>query len=101
MPIYEFLCDKCGFSYAVLVGVTSEPDDLACPRCKSETPLRKVSRVARARSEDERLDEVGDRLERMGEPESYSEMRDTIRDVGSALDEDVSDEMKEMFEDEP
>lgn len=34
------------------------------------------------------------------EPESASEMRRMVRDVGKAMDEDVSDEMEEMLDDD-
>lgn len=57
-----------------------------------------VSRFARYRSEDDRVDEIADRLEAMGEPESPSEARELMKEVGRALDEDVSSEMEEMFE---
>ena len=77
-----------------------ESDAEFCTKCGGRKIVRVVSRVARGRSEDERLDEVGDRLERMGEPDSYSEVRDTLKDVGAALDDDVSEEMEAMFEDE-
>jgi len=42
--------------------------------------------------------EIADRLDSMDEPDSPAEMRSMMRDVGKALDEDVSDEMEEMFE---
>ncbi len=98
MPIYEYLCESCGSRVSLLIGVVAEEDVEACSRCGGRSLTRVVSRVSRLRTEDDRLDEVSDRLEMMGEPESYSELRDTLRDVGSAMDEDVSDEMEEMFE---
>ena len=100
MPIYEYICKDCGGRFALLIGVTMESDAEFCTKCGGRKIVRVVSRVARGRSEDERLDEVGDRLERMGEPDSYSEVRDTLKDVGAALDDDVSEEMEAMFEDE-
>lgn len=57
-----------------------------------------MSRFMRGRSEEDRLDEVADRLETMGEPDSGSEMREVVREMGKALDEDMGDEMEEMFE---
>lgn len=44
------------------------------------------------------MDEIADRLESMGEPDSPAEARELMKEVGRALDEDVSDEMEEMFE---
>ncbi len=44
------------------------------------------------------MDEMADRLESMGEPDSPREMRDVMKEMGKAMDEDVSDEMEELFE---
>lgn len=52
------------------------------------------------RDEDARIDEIADRLEAMGEPESPSAMRAMMREMGAALDEGIPDEMEEIFEDE-
>lgn len=69
-----------------------------CPKCNSTDAERLMSRFMRGRSEEDRLDEVADRLETMGEPDSGSEMREVVREMGKALDEDMGDEMEEMFE---
>ena len=34
----------------------------------------------------------------MGEPDSPAQMREMMREMGHAMDEDASDEMEEMFE---
>ena len=44
------------------------------------------------------MDEVADRLESMGDDASPSAVREQMREVGRALDEDSSDEFEEMFE---
>ena len=41
---------------------------------------------------------MADSLEVMGEPDSPSEMRRMMREMGKAMDEDASDEMEEVFE---
>jgi hypothetical protein len=41
---------------------------------------------------------LADRVERIGEPETYREMRREIREAGEALDDSAADEMEEMFE---
>lgn len=73
-------------------------DEEKCPSCGSQNTSKLVSRFARFRNEDDRIDELADRLETMGEPDSPSEMRSVMRELGKALDEDASDEMEEMFE---
>ncbi len=98
MPVFEYRCADCRKKFSALVGMTAEPDDSKCPNCGSLRTEKLVSRFARYRSEDDRMDEVADRLEAMGEPESTSEMRAAMREMGKAMDEDVSDEMEAMFE---
>lgn len=98
MPVYEYRCAACGRKFSALVGMTAQPDDERCPHCGSSDARRLVSRFARRRSEDDRLDELADRLETMGEPDSEREMRSLVKEMGKAMDEDLSDEMEEMFD---
>jgi putative FmdB family regulatory protein len=98
VPVYEYRCRDCKRKFQTLVGVVAAPDDTQCPHCGSLETSKLVSRFARARSEDDRIDEIADRLEGMGEPDSPSQMRHMMREMGKALDEDVSDEMEELFE---
>jgi putative FmdB family regulatory protein len=98
VPLYEFVCKKCSNRFTLLIGVVADDDDEACPVCGSESITRVPSRVQRARSEDERLDDLADRVDRLGEPETYREMRSTIREAGEALDDSAADEMEEMLE---
>jgi putative FmdB family regulatory protein len=98
MPVYEYRCGGCGKKVALLVGVTAEPDDETCPQCGSRELVKLVSRFRRGRSEDDRIDELSDRLESMGEPESGTEMRHLVREMGKAMDDDMADEMEELFE---
>jgi putative FmdB family regulatory protein len=98
MPVYEYRCLKCKKRYSALVGMTAEDSEATCPACGGNEAERLVSRFARVRSEDDRLDAIADHLETMGEPESPNEMRHLVRELGKALDDDVSDEMEEVFE---
>lgn len=100
MPVYEFRCQSCGARFAALVGMTAEPDDERCPKCGGADVGRLVSRFARFRSEDDRIDEMDDRLEAMGEPDSPAEARRVVRELGKAMDEDMADEMEEMFDED-
>lgn len=78
--------------------MTARDEDEVCPNCGSRKLQRLVSRVSRGRSEDDRLDELSERLEQSGEPASYREMRETARELGRAMDDDMSDEMEEMLD---
>jgi putative FmdB family regulatory protein len=100
MPVFEFRCQSCGHKFATLVGVVAGPDDAACPQCGSADTRKLVSRFIRGRTEDDRVDEMADHLETMGEPDSPSAMREMVREMGKAMDEDMSDEMEAMFEED-
>lgn len=78
--------------------MTAEPDDEVCPHCGSRDLSKLVSRFRRGRSEDDRVEELADRLEATGEPDSPTELREMVREMGKAMDDDMSDEMEEMFE---
>jgi hypothetical protein len=62
--------------------------------------VRLISRFARLRTEDDRIDELADRVESMGEPDSPAEMRRLIKEMGKAMDEDMSEEMEQMLEED-
>lgn len=98
MPIYEYLCLTCGKKSSFLLGVSESTADLRCQDCKSANLSRAVSRFRRGRDEDARLDEISDHLDLHGTPDSYSAVRDLAREAGKAMDEDFSDEMEEMLE---
>jgi putative FmdB family regulatory protein len=98
VPIFEFQCAACEKKFQTLVGMTAEPDDLTCPNCGSKAARRLVSRFARYRHEDDRIDELADKLESMGDPENSGEMRGLMREMGKALDEDASDEIEAIYE---
>jgi hypothetical protein len=73
-------------------------DQEVCPHCGSLDLAKLVSRFRKGRTEDDRVDEMADRLETMGEPESPSAIRSLVKEMGRAMDEDFSDDMEEMFE---
>lgn len=98
VPVFEFRCLDCGHKFATLVGMVAGSEEPACTQCGSRKLERLVSRFARSRSEDDRLDELADQVEQMGEPDSPSRMRSMMREMGKALDEDAADEMEELFE---
>lgn len=80
--------------------MSAEGDDSRCPGCGSPDTIKIVSRPGRYRTEDDRIDEVADRLEAMGDDSSPSAVRQAVREVGSALDEDAADELESMFEED-
>ena len=95
MPIYEFLCPSCRSKFTDLRPPSERDAPATCPSCEHTSDNRLVSKFRMGRSEDERLDALSDSLI---EPDSPTEMRRQAREVGKAMDEDLSDEMEEAFE---
>ena len=98
VPVYEYRCGACKRKFSALIGMVAEADDEKCPNCGSTNTTKLVSRFARFRSEDDRVDDLADRLDTMNEPDSPTQMREMMREMGKAMDEDTSDEMEELFE---
>jgi putative FmdB family regulatory protein len=98
VPIYEFRCQECSKKFSTLIGTGAGPDDTACPHCHSRKTDKLVSKFARHRNEDDRIHVIADRLESMNEPETGADMREVVRELGKATDDDLSAELEEMFE---
>lgn len=98
MPLFEYRCRDCGKKSVLLMGPNDDRDSAACEHCGSRNVVRLVSRFSRARSEDSRIEELSDMVEAMPDPDSPSQMRGMLKEMGKALDEDFSEEMEEMFE---
>lgn len=99
MPLFEYVCADCSRKFTLLVGVVAETDaDSTCPACHSSNIQKRVSRIGRVRSEESRIDEISDRLDRMDEPASSTEMRSVAKEVGKAMDDDLSDDFEQAFE---
>src|SRR5579884_4031985 len=100
MPIYEFVCAKCGRKFRKLVGVVASPAPLACPGCQSDDLSRQISRFARLRSEDEAFDEMADEMEALGDSDDPAAVRRMMRAMGDELGEDMEGEFEQMMEEE-
>lgn len=74
------------------------PDEEICPKCGSSNIGRLVSKFRRGRTEDDRVDELADRIDQMGEPESATEMREFVKEMGRASDDEYGDDFEAMFE---
>ncbi len=98
MPVFEYRCEACRHKFAVLVGMTAGEQAIQCPACGGTQAEKLVSRFVRGKTEDDRIDEMADRLELYGEPPEGQEARRLMRELGKATDEDMADEMEEMYE---
>ena len=95
MPLYEYACAQCSQKFSVLVGMTAVSDSALCPRCGASEAMRRVSRFARVRSEDEHLE----RLSSQGVDESDPRaMQRWAKEASSTMGEELGDDFNEYIE---
>lgn len=98
MPIYEYRCRECR-ARVQLFWLPPETPDPVCTRCGSRNLTRIISRVARVRSEEERLESLADdrSLADVDERDPRSVAR-FMRRMGRELGEDLGDEFDQAVE---
>lgn len=103
MPLFEFVCLDCEKRFTFLTGVVAEEEAPRCPRCQSEKLKKLMSRFSRGRSDDARMEELGDKVENQDfdDPRQLRRFaREMGREMGAETGEDLSDEMEALFEEE-
>ncbi len=99
MPIYEYICPQCNGRFSRLVRGFSDPSDLQCPRCQNTAVQRAISRVSVVRSEESRL-------ESMGDPSMFSDLDENnpasvarwAKKMGQQMGEEMGDDWDEMVD---
>ncbi len=104
MPIYEYLCGSCGKKNSFLV-YPWENEVLSCRFCGSNELQRIISRFARLRSDDERIESTVEDAMRsvdINNPESVKKwMRKALKDFSGELGSDIDvDEAVESLSEE-
>lgn len=99
MPIYEYRCEECGrvSTYLVLnLRATFLPE---CKKCHSPKMTRLISRVARVRSEESRLESLADpsKLGGLDEKDPASMAR-WMKRMGKELGEDMGEDFNSMVD---
>ena len=99
MPLFEFRCRQCSKRFTALVGVVARSKAPACPACGSGDLTKLMSRFGSPRSEDKVLDDLAD-IDKVGDMDDPKKIKKWIREMGKSMDEDMGDEIEEMFESE-
>src|SRR5438270_11556122 len=97
MPLFEYRCEECRRRFTLLVGMTAQTVEQACPRCGGARIRKLISRFAVARSEDDLLESVAD-PSALGDPEDPRAMGDWMRRMSREVGEDLGDDFDEMVE---
>ena len=105
MPIYEYRCQDCGRVSSFIVLSLRNPFHPECPRCQSRKMTKLISRVARVRSEESRLESLADPA-KLGDidennPASMARwMKRMGKEFGEDLGEDFDSMVDEAMEEE-
>ena len=98
MPIYEYRCDDCG-SFSTFLVLKQEGFALACKKCGSKKLTKLISRVARVRSDEERMERLADpaHLSDLDENDPVSMAR-WMKRMGKELGEDMGTDFDQMVD---
>ncbi len=102
MPIYEYRCEKCRRTTSVLTTRVSEKVNAVCVHCGGKKMRRLMSRFAMPRSEESRIESLGD-PSKMGDidendPRSVARMMKRMgKEMGDEFNgEDFDEAVEEM-----
>lgn len=101
MPIYEYYCADCRKRVSVFFRTISEARDEAarCPNCQGARLRRLVSRVARLKSEESRMEELADSSLMSGlENEDPRALASFMRRMSNEMGEPLDAEMTEVID---
>ena len=102
MPTYEFTCTDCYKRFELVISYNdygSKP--VVCPHCSSQNTRRRMTRVRIAKSDENRLSDLGDfsdpaALEGLeNDPQALGRM---MRKMGSELGEEMPPEFDEVVD---
>ena len=99
MPIYEYLCQDCGKVSSFIVLNIRDPHRPHCQRCQSGKMTRLISRVARVRSEESRLESLADPSKLAGLDENDpAGMARWMKRMGKELGEDLGEDFDALVD---
>ena len=98
MPLYEYRCLDCKKRSTVLVLSLAKQTPAACSHCKSARVERLLSRFASPKSEEARLEALGDPNNLAGLDENDPQsMARFMEKMGNEMGEDLGDNVSESM----
>ena len=99
MPIYEYRCQECGRISSFIVLSQRTPFRPQCKRCQSRKMTKLISRVARVRSEESRLESLADPAKLGGIDENNpASMARWMKRMGKEVGEDMGEDFDSMVD---
>ena len=99
MPIYEYECGDCRRRVSLLIRTQADAALPTCPRCGSAALSRLMSRFASPKSEDARLDALGDSSSfgdlDENDPASVGRL---MKKMGREFGDDLGDDFEEAMD---
>lgn len=101
MPIYEFRCLDCRKKTTAIVLVRERIGEVRCQHCSGANLERLVSRFATVKSEESRLDALGDPSSMAGVDENDpASVARWMKRMGQEMGEDFGDEIDQAMDEE-
>jgi putative FmdB family regulatory protein len=103
MPLFEYTCRACAKRFTFLSGVVQDEKLPRCPRCGGEDLQKLMSRCARGRDDDARMDSLGESLDdgRLDDPKALRRFaREMSREIEAETGETLQDDFEELAEEQ-
>ena len=98
MPIYEYLCEDCHKQVSLFIRSITNPPVVNCRFCRSERLTRLMSRVVTPKSEESRLDSLGDPSAAGLDEQDPKSMARWMKTMAGEMGEDLGDEADNMMD---
>ena len=100
MPAYDFVCLNCGKRFEVYMTYSEYgTKPVSCLHCASENVRRRLNRVRITKTEDSRLDDMGDDFSNLeGLEDDPQAMGRMMRKMGGEMGEDLPPEFDDVVD---
>ena len=96
MPLFEFDCRACSKRFTFLCGVVQNEAAPRCPRCGSEELSKLMSRFARGRDDDARMDAIAEKMD--GGLDDAASLRRFAREMSGEIEAETGETLQDDFE---
>ena len=98
MPTYDYTCQDCGRKFDLFMTYAEYgKNPVQCPNCQSRHVTRRIGRIRMARSDDSRLEEMGDPSSLDGIDQDPRALGRMMRQMSQQMGEDMGPEFKEVI----